>query len=79
MFILENLKNMKNTIKITCNPTGLRYLLFIFVYIFLNVLSYLSLYVCMCLLVIICSLNQISMLMCSFQGTYSHSHMLYFM
>ena len=32
-------------------------------------LSYLSLYVCMYLFVITCSLNQISMLMCSFQGT----------
>ena len=35
MFILENLKNTKNTVKITCNATDLRYLLFMFGYIFL--------------------------------------------
>ena len=40
MFILENLKNIKNTIKITYNPSGHRYLL-------KNVIPYIPLYVCM--------------------------------
>ena len=35
MFISENLKNIKNTIKITCYQNGLRYL-FMFGYIFLK-------------------------------------------
>lgn len=78
MFILENLKNIKNTVKITYNPSGHRYLLFMFGCIFKKMSSLTYLYMCACICYI-CDymlLNQISMLAYSFHGAYSHNRIL---
>lgn len=76
MFILENLKNIKNTVKITYNPSGHRYLLFMFGCIFKKMSSLTYLYMCACIYLWLYALNQISMLVYRFHGAYSHNCIL---